>query len=157
MSEVIVVTGATGNVGGETARRLLSAGKKVRAVARTAEKLRPLAEAGAETRAGSLADQKFLADAFRDASSVFAMVPPHLAAPDSRAYQREIASGIASALRQAGVRRAVTLSSIGAELADGTGPIAGLHVLEELLNGIPQLEGVHLRAAFFMENQLQSI
>lgn len=50
MSEknVIVVTGATGRVGHELAQRLLSAGQTVRAVARTAEKLKPLGARGAD-------------------------------------------------------------------------------------------------------------
>jgi len=54
-------------------------------------------------------------------------------------------------LRQAGVRRVVFLSSVGADLPAGTGPIAGLHAQEERLRklGVPVLL---LRPGYFFEN-----
>lgn len=51
----------------------------------------------------------------------------------------------------------VALSSIGANLPSGTGPIVGLHDFEEMLKSIPKLSVVALRPAFFMENHLASI
>jgi uncharacterized protein YbjT (DUF2867 family) len=64
---------------------------------------------------------------------------------------------IARALEIAGVRTVVNLSSIGAELSTGTGPIKGLHLHEERLNRIKGLNVLHLRAAYFMENVLGNI
>ena len=64
------------------------------------------------------------------------------------------AGAIAGALEQAGVKHAVTLSSVGADKQAGTGPVAGLHELEEVLNRIAGLNVVHLRAGYFMENTL---
>ena len=51
----------------------------------------------------------------------------------------------------------VTLSSIGAQHAEKTGPIVGLHNLEQKLNRIASLNVLHLRAADFMENLFMSI
>jgi uncharacterized protein YbjT (DUF2867 family) len=51
----------------------------------------------------------------------------------------------------------VNLSSIGAQHADKTGPIVGLHNQEQKLNRIEGLHVLHLRAAYFMENLLMSI
>ncbi len=155
-SETFVVTGATGNIGAELTRKLLAAGKSVRALARNEEKLAALGQ-GVEARTGSLDDRAFLIDAFRGATAVFAMIPPNYATSDPRVEQRRQAEAIAAAVRESKVKRVVALSSVGAELPDRTGPIAGLNVFEELLDRIPGVKVVHLRAAYFMENHLGSI
>ena len=52
----------------------------------------------------------------------------------------------------------VTLSSIGADKTEKTGPVVGLHDLEQQLNGIEQLNVLHLRVqATLMENTLAQI
>jgi uncharacterized protein YbjT (DUF2867 family) len=155
MSEVFVVMGASGHVGGEVTRRLLAGGKTVRAIARTADKLKALQVA--EARAGSLGDRAFLTGALRGATAAFAMLPPDYTAADMHASQKAVAESIASSVRDAGVGHVVLLSSIGADLSAGTGPIAHLHAFEELLNGVPGLNVVHVRAAYFMENLLGNI
>jgi len=68
-----------------------------------------------------------------------------------------VSESIVRALEIAGVKNVVNLSSVGAELATGTGPIKGLHLFEERLNGIRKLNVLHLRAAYFMENTLGNI
>ncbi len=85
------------------------------------------------------------------------MIPPHHNVPDLRADQLRIAASLAEGLKTAGVSRVVALSSSGASLPSGTGPIAGLHEFEELLKSIPGLSVVALRPTFFMENHLASI
>jgi uncharacterized protein YbjT (DUF2867 family) len=157
MKNVIVVTGASGHIGHELAERLLSAGQTVRAVARGVEKLKPLGARGAEVRPGSFDDRAFLAGVFKGANGVFAMIPPNYSAKDVHAEQRKIAESIVAAIRESGVKNVVSLSSVGAELPDKTGPIAGLHVFEELLDKVAGLNVVHLRAAYFFENHLGSI
>jgi len=49
------------------------------------------------------------------------------------------------------------LSSYGAHVPQGTGPIAGLYSSEQKLNAIGGLNVLHLRAAYFMENNLAAI
>jgi uncharacterized protein YbjT (DUF2867 family) len=157
MKNVIVVTGATGHVGRELALRLLAAGQSVRAVARSAEKLRPLGARGAELRPGSLDDRAFVADVCRGAAGVFGMIPPNFSSAEPRAEQRKVAENLAAAIRDSGVKHVVALSSVGADLPDRNGPIAGLHDFEAALDAVPGLDRVHLRAAYFMENHLGSI
>ncbi|KAA0251950.1 FMN-dependent NADH-azoreductase [Acidobacteria bacterium ACD] len=157
MSHLVTVLGATGHVGGEAARRLLAGGHRVRAVGRDAARLQPLAARGAETAAGSATDVAFLAEAFRGAEAAFVMVPPDYGAADIRAHQRAVAEAVARTLAGSSVRKVVTLSSVGAHLPSGTGPIAGLHHMEGILGTVPALDVVHLRAAFFLENHLGSI
>jgi uncharacterized protein YbjT (DUF2867 family) len=157
MGNVIAVTGATGHVGQELTQRLLSRGHTVRAIARTADKLASLRARGADVRPGSLADRRFLEGVFRGASGVFAMIPPFTTSQDLRADQKKTAESIVAAIRESGVKYVVSLSSMGAELPEMTGPIVGLHVFEERLDKVPGLNVVHLRAAYFMENHLGSI
>ncbi len=153
----IAVIGAGGKVGAHLTRLLLERGHSVRAIGRTAERLLPLVQLGAEARLGTVEDQRFLATAFRNADAVFVMIPPSYANADPPTYQRRVAEAVAEALQEARVRHVVCLSSIGAERAEGNGPIAGLHRLEERLNQIPGLNVVHLRAGYFMENLLAGI
>jgi uncharacterized protein YbjT (DUF2867 family) len=157
MHHLVVVTGAAGNVGGETARRLLARKERVRVVGRDAARLAPLADLGAEIATGSVEDAAFLGRAFEGAGAVFAMIPPNMTAPDVRAFQRRVSDAFGSALAAAKVSHVVALSSIGADKPAGTGPIAGLHDLEQKLNGLAGAAIVHLRAGFFMENTLASI
>jgi len=152
-----VVTGATGNIGHRIAEILLERGKKVRVVARTAEKLQPLASRGAEAFPGTLEDGKFLAGAFRDVKGVFAMIPPDMQTADFRAYQNRIGSAIVEAVKAAGVPFVVNLSSVGAHLDQGNGPVAGLYDQEQRLNKMAGANVVHLRPAFFMENLMMNI
>jgi uncharacterized protein YbjT (DUF2867 family) len=51
----------------------------------------------------------------------------------------------------------VHLSSYGAQVPEGTGPVAGLHSSEQKLNAVSGLNVLHLRAGYFMENNLAAI
>ena len=85
------------------------------------------------------------------------MVPPNFAAPDFRAYANTTGKNYAAAIKAAGVKKVVNLSSIGAHLTDGTGPIKGLHDVEGILNSIEGIAIKHLRAGFFYLNLLGNI
>ncbi|MCC2545984.1 NAD(P)H-binding protein [Hymenobacter sp. BT175] len=157
MSKHIVVLGATGQIGSQLIHLLLQRGHRVTAVARSSQRLDALRAAGAESRAGDLQDTAFLTDALRGADAAFLMLPPHVTAPDNLAHQAAVGESVAAAVRAAELRYAVNLSSIGAELEAGTGPIVGVHRQEQRLNAIDGLNVVHLRPAYFMENLLSSI
>lgn len=62
-----------------------------------------------------------------------------------------------TAIQKTHLPYAVTLSCIGASHEKGTGPIVGLHNLEEKLNRIAGLNVLHLRPASFMENLFMNI
>jgi uncharacterized protein YbjT (DUF2867 family) len=158
MSDIVTVTGATGHVGRRVAEHLLAHHRRVRVVARSAERLAELAARGAEPFAGSLDDPELVRRAFDGARAVFSMIPPGLAGEDVRAAQNRASEAIVGGLRAAGVPYVVNLSSIGAEVPYGTGPIAGLHDHEERLDGLDDdVAIVHLRPASFMENLLAAI
>jgi uncharacterized protein YbjT (DUF2867 family) len=149
--------GSNGNITSKAVRLLIQQGKQARVIGRDAAKLKALKEAGAELAIGDALDAKFLEGAFRGAEAVYTMIPPRYDTPEFRAYQNQVGESIATALAKSGVKRAVNLSSVGASLPDGTGPIAGLHDQEERLNNLGKVDLLHLRAAYFMENHFGSI
>lgn len=154
---VIAVTGATGNIGGKLAEQLLAKGQKVRAFARNREKLAALAQKGAEIMTGSVDNPADLKKLFAGAKAAFLLIPPNYAAPRFREYQNRVSDAYVQALRETGVQYAVHLSSIGAHLSEKVGPIKGLYDSEQTLNGLADVNVLHLRPAFFMENHFFSL
>jgi uncharacterized protein YbjT (DUF2867 family) len=153
---MITVMGATGNTGRVTAEALLSRGEKVRVVGRDAGKLAALVARGAEAAVGSASDASFLARAFAGAETAYTLLPPDMGVPDLRAHQDRVGEATVQALRQAGVKRVVFLSSVGADLPAGTGPIAGLHAQEERLRKLGAAV-LLLRPGYFFENFRSSL
>jgi uncharacterized protein YbjT (DUF2867 family) len=149
-----VVLGASGNTGHVVANNLLAAGQKVRVVGRNSAHLQPLAAQGAETFIADVTDAAALAKAFHQADAAYVMIPPNPASTDPVGYSGRVSDAIAAAVQSAGTKNVVALSSIGADKASGTGPVLGLHNLEEKLNQISSTNVVHLRAGYFMENTL---
>lgn len=149
-----VITGATGHTGNVVVKALLAKGEKVRAIGRNADRLKALAARGAEPFIADLTDTGNLAKAFIGAKAVYVMIPPDLGTPAVFGHYKHVVDAMAIALRSALVTHVVTLSSIGADKADKTGPVVGLHYLEQQLNGIDRLNVLHLRAGYFMENTL---
>jgi uncharacterized protein YbjT (DUF2867 family) len=148
-----VILGATGNTGSIIADTLLLKGKKVRVVGRDAERLQRFVRKGAEAFTGDVSDAVALTKAFRGARAAYLMLPPIT----SREDQERESDAIAKAVTESGLRYAVYLSSYGAHVPEGTGPVAGLHSSEQKLNAIGGLNVLHLRAAYFMENNLAAI
>ncbi len=152
---MFVLLGSSGQITSQLAHHLLGAGHAVRIVGRHRTALASLEKAGAELAVGDPGDAAFLERAFVGATAAYTMTPPCYAEPVMRAAQDRIGSAIALALRKARVPRVVNLSSVGAELAEGTGPIAGLHAQEQRLSGLPDV--LHLRPGSFMENHLAAL
>jgi uncharacterized protein YbjT (DUF2867 family) len=154
---MIVVTGATGHTGRPAVEALLAGGKKVRVIGRDAKKLEPFTQRGAEAFVGNVEDVASMTKAFDGASAVYLVLPEDVSQQDLRAHQERVSDSYAAAIANAHVRYAVNLSSIGAQHAEKTGPIVGLHNQEQKLNRVAGLNVLHLRAAYFMENLLMSI
>jgi uncharacterized protein YbjT (DUF2867 family) len=152
-----VVLGATGNTGSVVAKALLDGSQKVRVVGRSKERLAGFVILGAEAFEANLTDSGALAKAFAGARAVYSILPPDHASTDYRAQQDQETNSIAGALEAAGVSHVVALSSFGADKPATTGPVAGLHAMEERFRQIPNLNALYLRAGYFMENTLPQV
>jgi uncharacterized protein YbjT (DUF2867 family) len=148
-----VILGASGNTGAIIADSLLSKGKKVRVVGRDAGRLQRFVRQGAEAFTGDVSDAAALTKAFSGARAAYLLLPPIT----SREDQERESDAIAKAVTESGLRYAVHLSSYGAHVPEGTGPVTGLHSSEQKLNAVGGLNVLHLRAAYFMENNLAAI
>lgn len=154
---MIVITGATGNIGRKITEILIAKKEKVRVLARTKEKLQEVAAKGAEIAAASLDDAAALTKAFSGADAVFTMIPPSYAVENFRAYQNKLSEAITEAVKKSGVKYVVDLSSIGAQQPEKGGPINGLYDHEQRINKLEDVNVLHLRPSYFMENTLWNI
>lgn len=153
---MFVIAGATGHVGSRVASELLAKKKKVRVVVREAAKGAPWKEQGAEVAVASLEDRAALTEALRGASGFFTLLPPNFAATDVLAWQKQTGESIAAAVKASGVAHVVLLSSVGADLPAGTGPIQGLHHLENALRD-SGAKLTAIRAGYFQENVANAV
>ncbi|MGA7796289.1 MAG: NAD(P)H-binding protein [Candidatus Acidiferrales bacterium] len=152
-----VITGATGNTGSVAAEKLLATGAKVRVIGRDAKRLERFTKNGAEAVVAEMTDAAALEKAFSGARAVYAVMPPNVTSPDVRAYQEQVTDSLASAIRNNAIPYAVALSSTGADKTYGTGPVMGVHGLEEKLQSIDKLNVLSLRCGYFMENLLPQV
>jgi uncharacterized protein YbjT (DUF2867 family) len=148
-----VILGASGNTGSIIANFLLWQGEKVRVVGRDVQRLQGFVRKGAQAFAADASDAAALTKAFGGARAAYLMLPPIT----SREDQERQSDAIAKAVKASGLRYAVHLSSYGAHVPAGAGPVTGLHSSEQKLNAISDLHVLHLRAAYFMENHLAAI
>jgi len=153
----IAVMGASGNIGSKITEHLLAAGHTVRAIGRSAAKLAGAKARGAELVIGDAADADFLTRAFTGADGVFTMQPSNQAAADLLAEQDRDGEAIVVAATRSGVPHLVALSSVGGEVAAGTGPIAGLHQQEERLKRLTGTNVLVLRPGYFFENFIHAL
>lgn len=147
-----VLTGGAGNITRPLAEKLLAAGHEVTVIGRNAEHLKPLTDKGAKAAVGSVEDPAFLTEAFKGADAVYTMVPPTFAAADWKSWIGQIGKNYADAIRAGGVKYVVNLSSIGAHLPEGVGPVSGLYRAEQALNSLEGVSIKHLRPGYFFSN-----
>jgi len=152
-----VVIGSLGNISKPLAEKLIAAGHSVTIVSSKAEKGEQIIAMGAIPAIGSVEDVVFLTKTFNGANAVYTMVPPYFEASNWKQYIALTGKNLAYAIKSAGVKNVVNLSSIGAHMPQGCGPVSGLHYVEEALNDLDGVNVLHLRAGFFYTNFLMQI
>ena len=152
-----VVTGSLGNTAKPIVTQLIEAGHSVTVVSSSKDKVKDIEAMGAHAAIGSVEDVAFLAATFAGADAVYTMVPPKWDAADWKDSIHKIGKNYAAAIQQAGVRKVVNLSSVGAHMVDGCGPVTGLHRVEEELNKLQGVDIKHLRPTFFFHNFMGNI
>jgi uncharacterized protein YbjT (DUF2867 family) len=138
---MILVTGATGNIGGEVVRALAAAGEAVRAVSRK-EPRTPWPD-GVEAAIGDLNDPGSMAGPLAGVDAAFLM----------SGY--DDMPGLLARVREAGVARVVLLSSSSVPGGDRDNAVAAYHIASEEAvekSGVPH---TFLRPSAFMSNAVQ--
>jgi uncharacterized protein YbjT (DUF2867 family) len=139
---MILVTGATGNIGAELVRLLSASGERVRALVRDPAKAK-LPE-NVEAFRGNLDDPASIAEALRGADKAA------LIAPGPNVPQQDAA--FIEAAKREGIKHLVMVSSLGVDYNVGGGPAhrAGEELLKS--SGVPY---TILRPSAFMSNAFQ--
>ena len=147
---MFVVTGITGNVGGEVARNLLAAGQPVRGMVRETHKGEIWVTRGCDIVEADINDAAALTAASKGAAGVFVLVRPNFdPSPDFR-EARAVAAALRSAIDAARPGRVVYLSTIGAQ-ATRSNLLTQHSIIEQVL-GVLSIPICFLRPAWFMEN-----
>ena len=110
---MILVTGASGYVGGHLVRRLVDAGKPVRCLARRPDLLRGQVPASAEIVAGDLLRPETLASACAGVETAYYLVHSLGSGADFEEREERCAHHFADAAKAAGVRRVIYLGGLG--------------------------------------------
>ncbi|MEU5841167.1 SDR family oxidoreductase [Rhodococcus sp. NPDC047139] len=120
MSDIrILVTGATGYIGGRLAPRLLEAGYRVRVFARNPDKLRDVPWASdVEIVRGDLDDPGSLREACRDIDVVYYLVHSMGGGEEFVDAEKRSAQNVADAARSSGVSRIVYLGGLHPDSGD---------------------------------------
>ena len=147
-TNLILVTGATGQQGSAVAKALLQKGKNVRVMTRNPGKAAALAKAGAEVVKGNLTNQADLQAALRGVHGVFAMSTPFEAGMDEEVRQGVM---LADAAKQAGVSHYVYTSVGSADRHTGIPHFESKWKVEQHIEEVG-LPATILRPVFFMEN-----
>ncbi|NMH28336.1 NAD(P)H-binding protein [Flavobacterium silvaticum] len=153
----IIVTGALGNISLPLTKNLVANGHDVIVVSRTPERKSEIENLGAKAAIGELDNADFLTETFSGADSVYLMIPPDYRAADMTAYISEAGKIYAEAVKKSGVKNLVVLSSMGAHLPLGNGPLSALTLVEKTYNDLQNVNITYLRPGGFYVNYLPSI
>jgi len=148
----IIITGSLGNISRPLSTTLAANGHNVTVISSDSNKTELIKSIGATPAIGSVSDEEFLTATFTGADIVYLMVPTDFSAPDIKANIASVGEHYANAVKAAGVKKIVMLSSLGAHLAEGTGPIAGIHRVEEILKKLDGIDLLILRPSYFYNN-----
>jgi uncharacterized protein YbjT (DUF2867 family) len=150
-SDAILVTGATGQQGGATARELLAAGYNVHAMTRNPDgpAAKALADAGATVVKGNLDDEASLKAALDGVWGVYAVQNTWEAGVEG---EEEQGKRLARLAKEAGVQHYVYASVGSAHEATGIPHFDNKNRVEEVVRELGFSSYVIIRPVFFMDN-----
>ena len=149
------ITGITGKVGGEIARRLLANGQSVRAVLRDQAKAADWAAKGCAIAIAEMENAEPLEAAFSGAEGVFILPPSDFDPEPGYPAAKRVIEQVTTALTKARPQRIVCLSTIGAD-APHDNLLTQRTLMEQSLSAIG-LPVTFLRPGWFMENALWDV
>lgn len=152
-----VITGSLGNISKPLTQKLVAAGHDVIVISSNESRKADIEALGAKAAIGSVEDQTFLTKTFTGADAIYAMVPPNFAATDWKAFIGNTGIIYAEAIKASGVKNVVSLSSIGAHMAEGCGPVSGIYRVEQVYNTLSDVNVIHLRPGNFYTNLYANI
>lgn len=147
-----ILTGSIGNISKPIAQNLIEGGHQVSIITSHAKNVDTIEQLGAKALVGSVEDVAFLTSAFAGADVVYLMIPPKWDVKEWYTYQQEVANNFVAAIQANHLKKVMVLSSIGAHIGRGAGPIDGLAYLESKLNELSDVQAIYLRPSYFYYN-----
>ncbi len=136
----ILLTGATGYVGGRLLKRLERAGYPVRCLARRPEFLKDRVGSSTEVVRGDALDAASLSAAMRDVGIAYYLVHSMGSDGSFEDKDRRSAENFGRAAREAGVRRVIYLGGLGNEDDDLSAHLASRHEVGKILRAsVPEV------------------
>jgi uncharacterized protein YbjT (DUF2867 family) len=152
-----VITGSLGHISKPIVEALVKANHNVTVITSKQENAKAIEALGAKAAIGSVEDANFLTQTFAGADAVYLMIPPTFSVENWQAYFEKVAGNYIAAIQANNIKKVVQLSSIGAHLRKGAGPIDGLGYLEEQLSKLENVDALFLRPSYFFYNLFNQI
>ncbi|MEJ6981527.1 NmrA family NAD(P)-binding protein [Pedobacter sp. P351] len=151
-----IVTGSLGHISKPLTQQLIKAGHEVTVISNNPDNSAAIEKLGASAAIGSVEDPEFLLNAFKGADAAYTMVPPFFGSSNWKQQIADVGKNYAEAIKSAGIKHVVNLSSIGAHMPEGCGPVSGLYQVEKALNALEEVHVKHLRPGFYFYNFLNN-
>jgi uncharacterized protein YbjT (DUF2867 family) len=151
------ITGSAGHISKPITIELVKAGHELTVITSSKDRVKQIESLGAKAAVGSVEDILFLTKAFNGADAVYTMVPPVINVQDWKGHIEQVGKNYAEAIKTNNIKFVVNLSSIGAHLTEGAGPVTGIHRAEIALNALKDVNIKHLRPSYFYYNLLATI
>jgi len=141
-TKLILVTGATGYVGGRLLPLLVQAGRRVRCLARQPERLSSRVPAGVEVVLGDVLDAASLPQAMQGVEAAYYLVHSMGTTGSFEEQDRRAADNFAAAAQAAGVQRIIYLGGLGEDEMELSAHLRSRHEVGERLRaqGVPVVE-----------------
>ena len=139
---MILLTGATGYIGGRLLKELERSGMRVRCVARNPQRLKQRAAAHTEVVRGDVADDASMRSSMVGVDTAYYLVHSMGSAASFEMLDRQGAENFARAAKAAGIRRIIYLGGLGDDSANLSPHLRSRHEVGDILrtSGVQVLE-----------------
>lgn len=141
-SQLVLLTGATGYIGGRLLPRLEASGVRVRCLARRPEFLGSRVGPGTEVVAGDISDLNSLRHAMQGVDTAYYLIHSMDSGSDFEAADRRAAGNFSRAAAEAGVNRIIYLGGLGEATGDLSRHLRSRHEVGRILreSGVQVIE-----------------
>jgi len=153
----IVLSGSLGNITKPLLLQLIKQGHQVTVISSSVARKAEIEQLGAKAAIGEIEDGIFLTNTFKGQDAAYCMIPPFNFFGDQNLnYQEQalkISTNYVQAIQNAGLKKVVHLSSVGAEKATGAGVLVFHYIAECVFKQLPSdVTVTHLRPGSFDYN-----
>jgi uncharacterized protein YbjT (DUF2867 family) len=148
-----IITGSIGHISKQVVKELKNAGHTVTVITSNMERVKEIEGLGAMAAVGSVEDVNFIVKSFAGADAVYLMIPPNWTLTGGwLEYQQKVTRNYVDAIKTNKIKNVVLLSSVGADMRKGAGPVDGLGYAEERLSELKDVNVKILRPSYFFYN-----